>query len=134
VHKPVPAANGAAAVPIVRASSPQREFALIATRVLLVAFTAAISIAFPNFGLIVSLVGSFSNSAIAFILPQLFYLRLVQMHPERSAASWADAQSGSKWRKYKGFVLPSVIIVLGVCASIIGVYTTIHEMVEGVDN
>ena len=136
VHKPAPAANGtaAAAVPIVRASSPQREFALIATRVLLVAFTAGISIAFPNFGLIVSLVGSFSNSAIAFILPQLFYLRLVQMHPERSAASWADAQSGSKWRKYKGFVLPSVIIVLGVCASIIGVYTTIHEMVEGVDN
>ena len=106
----------------------KREFALISSRIGLVAFTAIISIVFPNFGLIVSLVGSFSNSAIAFILPQIFYIKLVVM-PEANRTG--TDTSTNFWVRYKSFMLPYIIIVLGVCASIIGVYTTIHAMVTG---
>jgi len=108
----------------------RREAALILTRVLLVAFTAGVSWAFKNFGDIVSLVGSFSNSAIAFILPMLFFIRLVLQHPERDDASWAAHHSPSWWTRNKSRMLPVTIIVLGVAASIIGVTTTIQGMID----
>jgi amino acid permease len=108
----------------------KREAAKIGTRVLLVGFTAIMSLAFKNFGDIVSLVGSFSNSAIAFILPMLFFIKLVLKHPERSERSWANHAS-TKWiTRNKEAILPYTIIVLGVIASIIGVTTTIQGMID----
>lgn len=107
----------------------RREVALVSTRVALVAFTAGISMAFPNFGLIVSLVGSFSNSAIAFILPQMFYIKLVLM-PELLSRPDSD----SKWTRRRPFVIPVFIIVLGIAASVIGVYTTVDSMITGNSN
>jgi len=109
----------------------KREVAFICSRIVLVAFTALVSIIFPNFGLIVSLVGSFSNSAIAFILPQMFYLKLVLYRTERSTDATLAAQSQRWWTRNKRFILPYTIIVLGVCASIVGIYSTIRDMVTG---
>jgi hypothetical protein len=122
-----PSVNVASARPL----NLRREFALVLSRIGLVAFTAVISIVFPNFGLIVALVGSFSNSAIAFILPQIFYIQLV-LKPE--AARTGTNNAPDVWSRYSAFLLPYLIIVLGICASIIGVYTTIHAMVTGDDS
>lgn len=124
-------ASGGVAGGVTGRTTFTREFTLVSSRILLVAFTAGISIAFPNFGLIVSLVGSFSNSAIAFILPMLFYIKLVLNVPERDAQALAASRSGQWWTRNKSFVLPWTVIVLGVCASIIGVTTTIQDMVSG---
>eukprot|EP00164_Ancoracysta_twista_P010026 GFYU01014996.1.p1 GENE.GFYU01014996.1~~GFYU01014996.1.p1 ORF type:complete len:163 (-),score=41.67 GFYU01014996.1:334-822(-) len=44
----------------------------------LVILTAAVAIGIPNFALFLSLMGSFSNSLAALILPPLFYLRVFQ--------------------------------------------------------
>lgn len=113
-----------------------RELCLISTRILLVGFTALISIVFPNFGLIVSLVGSFSNSAIAFILPQLFYLKLVVFScSEIDHRRVYCSIHGSTWlNRNRCLILPLTIIILGIMASCVGVYTTIEVMINGSSN
>jgi amino acid permease len=114
-----------------RPTTVKRELTLIGSRIGLVIFTAGVSIAFPNFGLIVSLVGSFSNSAIAFILPQIFYIKLVLAADAQKSGTDSSPYWFTRWRAY---LLPLTIVVLGCCASAIGVYTTIRDMVTGDDS
>lgn len=91
-------------------------------RIFCVCLTGIVAITVSNFGLLVSLTGSLANSMIAFILPTLFYLRIIQFryhpHPFES------------WQSIKGFILPTIVVVLGICASIVGVYSALDEYVE----
>lgn len=83
-----------------------------------VGLTALVAIVVSNFGFVVSLTGSLANSLIAFILPALFYLRLVvhAQHPSPLSDGWTSV---------KGYILPTVVVVSGVCASFVGVWTAI---------
>jgi len=124
------------------------------SRVFIVAFTAVIAVIFPNFGLIVSLVGALSNSAIAFILPMLFYLKLIVLPEFRRkqsevgslALSIRDEWSGDRhvanasfspskyentnWNTIRPWMLPLTVIVVGIMASILGLYVTIKSAVS----
>ena len=85
-----------------------------------VGLTALVAIVVSNFGFVVSLTGSLANSLIAFILPALFYIRLVVIpqHPRPWAGGWADIRH---------FILPTTVVVSGICASIVGVYSAISD-------
>lgn len=91
-------------------------------RIFWVCLTGVIAITVSNFGLLVSLTGSLANSMIAFILPTLFYLRIIQFryhpHPLES------------WQSVKGFIFPTIVVVLGVAASCVGVWSALDEYVE----
>ena len=89
-------------------------------RALCVAFTAFIAIVVSNFGFVVALTGSLANSLIAFILPALFYLRLVVyvQHPHPLAHGWSSLRP---------YILPVAVVVSGITASVIGVETAIVD-------
>jgi solute carrier family 36 (proton-coupled amino acid transporter) len=84
-------------------------------RIGFVVFTCVLAAVFTNFGLIVSLVGALSNSAISFILPMLFYLRICV----------------PKHASLKRRIIPYILIVFGVVSSIVGLYFTIRDMIKG---
>ena len=98
-------------------------FVQCAVRAACVAFTALIAIVVSNFGFVVALTGSLANSLIAFILPALFYLRLVVyvQHPRPLARGWSSLRP---------YLLPVAVVVSGVTASIIGVETAIAGEVQ----
>ena len=85
-----------------------------------VAFTAFVAIVVSNFGFVVALTGSLANSLIAFILPALFYIRLVVhvQHPHPLAHGWTSVRP---------YLLPVAVVVSGITASIIGVETAIAD-------
>ena len=89
-------------------------------RALCVAFTAFIAIVVSNFGFVVALTGSLANSLIAFILPALFYLRLVVyvQNPQPLAHGWSSLRP---------YILPVAVVVSGITASVIGVETAIAD-------
>jgi solute carrier family 36 (proton-coupled amino acid transporter) len=84
-------------------------------RIGFVAFTCIVAAIFSNFGLIVSLVGALSNSAISFTLPMLFYLRICLP---------SDAPLSKR-------ALPYFLIGFGLLASVLGLVFTIKDMVNG---
>ena len=88
-----------------------------------VGLTALVAIVVSNFGFVVSLTGSLANSLIAFILPALFYARLVvhDRYPQPLSEGWTSA---------KGYVLPVAVVISGVCASIVGVYSAIADEIR----
>ena len=88
-----------------------------------VGLTALVAIVVSNFGFVVSLTGSLANSLIAFILPALFYARLVvyEQHPQ---------PLGDGWTSLKGYILPVAVVISGVCASCVGVYSAIADEVQ----
>ena len=99
-------------------------FVQCVVRAACVAFTAFIAIVVSNFGFVVALTGSLANSLIAFILPALFYLRLVVhvQHPHPLAHGWSSLRP---------YLLPVAVVVSGVTASIIGVETAIAGELRG---
>jgi hypothetical protein len=138
-----------------------------------IAITLGLASAFANFGLVVSLLGSLSNSALLFGLPTLFYLKLCRppaaaaatavpsaahssppASPDAASSGLATASDGPhsllasddassaapEWLPrhvpltldtlpWRFAWLPILVIVVGVLASIIGVYFVIQEMV-----
>jgi proton-coupled amino acid transporter len=82
-------------------------------RVGLVLVTAVISGIFANFGVIVSLVGAVSVSALAYIMPMLVHLKL------------CIPPGGHTWRTSAPQI---VIIVVGVLASISNLYFAIRDI------
>ena len=88
-----------------------------------VGLTALVAIAVSNFGFVVSLTGSLANSLIAFILPALFYVRLVvyERHPQPLAQGWHSLSP---------YALPVAVVISGVAASIVGVYSAIYDEVH----
>jgi proton-coupled amino acid transporter len=93
-------------------------------RVSCVVLVCVIAIVFKNFGLVVSLVGSLANSMIAFILPQLFFIQIALLPKYHS----------EHVRNWKPFVLPITVVLMGITASIIGVYFSIKAAVSGDDS
>ena len=95
-------------------------FVQCVVRAACVAFTAFVAIAVSNFGFVVALTGSLANSLIAFILPALFYLRIVvhAQHPSPMANGWSSLRP---------YLLPMAVVVSGITASVIGVETAIAD-------
>lgn len=67
----------------------------------------------PRFGLIISLIGAFGSSALAFILPSAFHLKLM----------WHEIPIFSR-------CVDVTIFVFGVSASIVGTVTAMIEIVN----
>jgi len=103
-----------------------RRIVQIFTRFLVVFFTVLLAIIFPDFGLIVSLIGSLSNSGIAFILPMLFYLKLV-VWPQHFLTSTGHHRFG---HIIQPWLLPLTVLCAGVIASIAGLTVTIQMMLR----
>lgn len=108
-------------------------------RCFLVLCCCSVAWIFPNFSLIVSLIGALSNSALAFVLPTLFYVQLVVqpkcqstslsplLHQSDRSLRWLPTAVISHTRL---LAFPMIIIVIGIIASIAGLYFTIHEIVD----
>ena len=113
--------------PFASARTPHLSLRMVATqclvRALWVGLTALVAIVVSNFGFVVSMTGSLANSLIAFILPALFYVRLVVLpqHPQPLADGW---------RSLRHFLLPVAVVVSGVCASVVGVYSAVSEQLS----
>jgi len=78
----------------------------------LVTLTVSVAVLFPSFDVLVSLVGSLGSSALQFVFPSLFFLRL----------KWSDI--GVPLR-----VLVCGYVIFGVCAGILGTLQTIYDMI-----
>lgn len=83
-------------------------------RVVPVLITGLLAFIFNNFGLIVSFVGAFSVTSMAYIVPCLVFLKVFAPSPN---TPWTT----------RLYVIPWGIIVIGVLASITSLYTSIRE-------
>lgn len=88
-------------------------------RIALVGFTAFVAFIFKDFGLIISLVGALSNSLMAFILPSLFYMKILRPRDPVQA----------RWFLIK----PVLVVVIGSAASVVGLITAINDIINGAD-
>lgn len=86
-------------------------------RATLVVFTMLVAMFIPRFSLFLSLIGSFSCTALAFILPTLFYLQLVTpTNQERKARK----------DKVKGYI----VLAFGIAGGATSFITTLVELIK----
>lgn len=97
----------------------KRRVTQITLRCVIVLLTVILAMVFPDFGIIVSLIGCLSNSGIAFILPMLFYCKLVIYDNERTRI--VDV--------IQAWIVPVCIVCIGIAASVSGLVVTIQSIV-----
>jgi amino acid permease len=83
-----------------------------AVRATLVGVTVAVAVLFPSFDVLVNLVGSVGSSALQFVFPSLFFLRL----------KWDEISI-----PYRALV--ASYAVLGVCAGLLGTGQTVYGLI-----
>ena len=116
-----------------RSSNKRKRAMLIVAqslaRCVAVMLTCILAVALPNFGVVVDLVGSLSNSTIAFILPAAFYVKLVVIPAYWSQRTYPYVHE-FRLSHIKPFILPVIVMCMGAFASIIGVTVAIGEIIN----
>jgi len=82
-------------------------------RISVVVFVSFIAVLIPEFGLIISFIGSFGSAALAFIFPSLFHIKMFQNEAPK-----------------KIIILDFLFLIIGIVGGAIGTIITTMELVD----